>query len=99
MTYPSKSETNLPLSSVNTKQRLQPVSAESAKALTSLPKPKRWGKNTDVRLTPRYARPHTENAPAPPLQLEQAGIPLAINPKKVKSDQHLSADKSWVNLD
>ena len=99
VTYPSKSETNLPLSSVNTKQRLQPVSAESAKALTSLPKPKRWGKNTDVRLTPRYARPHTENAPAPPLQLEQAGIPLAINPKKVKSDQHLSADKSWVNLD
>ena len=98
-TYPSKSETNLPLSSVNTKQRLQPVSAESAKALTSLPHPKRWEKNPDVRLTPRYARPHTENAPAPPLQLEQAGNPLAINPKKVNSDQHISSDKSWVNLD
>ena len=98
-TYPSKTETTLPLPSVNTKQRLQPVSAESAKSLTSLPQPKRWEKNLDVRLTPRYARPHTENAPSPPLQLEQAGNPLAINPKKVNSDQHVSSDKSWVNLD
>ncbi|MDO7690277.1 MAG: hypothetical protein MUQ67_13070, partial [Pirellulales bacterium] len=97
-TYPSKTETKLSLSSENTEQRLKPVSVESAKALSSLPQPKRWEKNTDVRLTPRYARPHTENAPAPPLQLEQAGNPLAINPKKVNSDQHPSPNKSWVNL-
>ena len=97
-TYPSKTETKLSLSSENTEQRLKPVSVESAKALSSLPQPKRWEKNTDVRLTPRYARPHTENAPAPPLQLEQAGNPLAINPKKVNSDQHPSSNKSWINL-
>ena len=98
-TYPSKTETKLPVSSKNTQQRLQAVSAESANVLSSLPQPKRWEKNADVRLTPRYARPRTETAPAPPLQLEQAGNPLAINPKKVNSDQHQSFNKSWVNLD
>ena len=96
--YPSKTETKLPLSSANTK-KIEPFSAESTKTLPSLPQPKRWNNNPDVRLTPRYARPHTETAPAPPLQLEQAGNPLATHPKNFNSDQHLSSDKAWVNLD
>ena len=96
--YPSTAETKGPLSSVNTKKKLEPLSVESAKTLT-VPQPKRWTNNPDVRLTPRYARPHTENAPSPPLQLEQAGTPLAINPKKLNPDQNPSSDKSWVDLD
>ena len=96
--YPSKTGTKLPLSSANTK-KIEPFLAESTKTLPSLPQPKRWNNNPDVRLTPRYARPHTETAPAPPLQLEQAGNPLATHPKNFNSDQHLSSDKTWVNLD
>ena len=96
--YPSKTETKLPLSSAYTK-KIEPFSAESTKALPSLPQPKGRDNNPDVRLTPRYARPHTENAPAPPLQLEQAGKPLVTHPKNLNSDQHLSSDKAWVNLD
>ena len=91
-------ETKVPLSSVNTKKKLEPLSLESAKNLT-VPQPKRWNDKPDVRLTPRYARPHTENAPSPPLQLEQAGNPLATNPKKLNPDQNPSSDKSWVDLD
>ena len=95
--YPSAAATKLPLSSVNTKKRIEPFSAEPAETLT-VPQPKRWKNSPDIRLTPRYARPHTENAPSPPLQLEQAGNPLATNPKKLNPD-HPSSGKSWVNLD
>lgn len=96
--YPSAADTKLPISSVNTKKRIEPFSAEPAETPT-VPQPKRWNNNPDVRLTPRYARPHTENAPSPPLQLEQAGNPLATNPKKLNPDQNPSSDKSWVDLD
>jgi len=96
--YPSTAATKVPLSSLNIKKSLKPFSAAPAEAL-AVPQPKRWKKNPDVRLTPRYARPHTENAPSPPLQLEQAGNPLATHPQKLKSEHHPSSDKSWVNLD
>jgi len=96
--YSSAVETKVPLSSVNTKKKLEPPLLEPAKTLT-VPQPKRWNNKPDVRLTPRYARPHTENAPSPPLQLEQAGNPLATNSKKLNPDQNPSSDKSWVDLD
>ena len=59
--YSTAVETKAPLSSVNTKKKLEPLSLESAKNLT-VPQPKRWNDKPDVRLTPRYSRPHTENA-------------------------------------
>ena len=95
----SAEATNLPIYPDNTTKVLRPVSAEATKTLTSLPQPKRWKRVPDVRLSPRYARPHTETAPSPPLQLEQAGNSIVVNNLKGFTDQQLDSDKSWVNLD
>ncbi len=89
---------NLSSYSKETNKVLRPVSAEATKSLTRLSQPKRWKNAPDVRLSPRYARPHTDTAPSPPLQLEQAGNPIASKLKEF-TDQQLVSDKSWVNLD
>ncbi|MBT6054027.1 MAG: hypothetical protein HOH16_01210, partial [Planctomycetaceae bacterium] len=95
----SAADTKPPSYPDDTTRVLRPVSAEATKTLTSLPQPKRWKKVPDVRLAPRYARPHTETAPSPPLQLEQAGNPVAVKNLKGFTDQQLASDKSWINLD
>lgn len=95
----STADTNLPSYLKDKTEVLRPVSADATKTLTSLPRPKRWKKVPDVRLSPRYARPHTETAPSPPLQLEQAGNPIAVKNLKGFTNQQLVSDKSWVNLD
>ena len=91
--------TKLPPSTGKLENGPQPVSAAPSNGLRSLPQPKRWKKNPDVRLTPRYARPHTVNAPSPPLQLEQAGKPLDPVSKNLTYTQGVSSDKSWINLE
>lgn len=91
--------TKLPPSTGKLENGLQPVSAAPSNGLRSLPQPNRWKKNTDVRLTPRYARPRTDNAPSPPLQLEQAGKPLDPDSKNLQYTQGVSSDKSWINLE
>ncbi len=95
----SAANTKLPTYSKDRTKVSRPLSAETTKTLTSLPQPKRWKKVSDVRLSPRYARPHTETAPSPPLQLEQAGNPIAVKNLKGFTNQQLVSDKSWINLD
>ena len=95
----SAADTNLPNFRKDRTKVLRPISAETTKTLTSLPQPKRWKKVSDVQLSPRYARPHTETAPSPPLQLEQAGHPVAVKNLKGFTNQQLVSDKSWINLD